>query len=135
MSCTVRIASPLHSYTAGASRVEGRGATLAEVLGDLEQRFPGIRFRMIDEQDRIRPHLRLFVNTEEARDLARKSIELNPNFPDCHFVLALVYEKLGDSGKAVDHRRIAEEVDPVIARKLRRMFENKSKRRASRQST
>jgi sulfur-carrier protein len=70
MSCTVRIASPLHAYTAGASRVEGRGATLAEVLGDLEQRFPGIRFRMIDEQDRIRPHLRLFVNTEEARDLA-----------------------------------------------------------------
>jgi sulfur-carrier protein len=70
MSCTVRIASPLHSYTAGASRIAGRGATLGEVLGDLEQRFPGIRFRMIDEQDRIRPHMRLFINTEEARDLA-----------------------------------------------------------------
>ena len=70
MSCTVRIASPLHSYTAGAARVEGRGDTLAEVLGDLERRFPGIRFRMIDEQDRIRPHMRLFVNSEAARDLA-----------------------------------------------------------------
>jgi molybdopterin synthase sulfur carrier subunit len=70
MACTVRIASPLHSYTAGASRVEGRGATLAEVLGDLELRFPGIRFRMIDEQDRIRPHMRLFINSQEARDLA-----------------------------------------------------------------
>ncbi|HEY2275467.1 MAG TPA: MoaD/ThiS family protein [Steroidobacteraceae bacterium] len=70
MSCTVRIASPLHSYTAGASRVEGRGVTLAEVVGDLERRFPGIRFRMIDEQDRIRPHMRLFVNSQEARDLA-----------------------------------------------------------------
>ena len=69
MSCTVRIASPLHSYTAGASRVEGHGATVAEVLGDLERRFPGIRFRMIDEQDRIRPHMRLFVNSQEARDL------------------------------------------------------------------
>jgi molybdopterin synthase sulfur carrier subunit len=70
MSCTVRIASPLHSYTGGASRVDGRGATLAEVLGDLEQRYPGIRFRMIDEQNRVRPHLRLFINSEEARDLA-----------------------------------------------------------------
>ena len=70
MSCTVRIASPLHSYTAGAARVDGRGDTLAEVLGDLEQRFPGIRFRMIDEQDRIRPHMRLFVNSEAARDLS-----------------------------------------------------------------
>jgi sulfur-carrier protein len=70
MSCTVRIASPLHAYTAGASQVEGRGSTLAEVLGDLERRFPGIRFRMIDEQNRIRPHMRLFVNSDEARDLA-----------------------------------------------------------------
>jgi len=70
MSCTVRIASPLHSYTSGAATVEGRGSTLAEVLSDLEQRFPGIRFRMIDEQSRIRPHLRLFVNSEEARDLS-----------------------------------------------------------------
>lgn len=70
MSCTVRIASPLQSYTAGAARVDGHGATLAEVLGDLEQRFPGIRFRMIDEQGRIRPHMRLFVNTDAARDLA-----------------------------------------------------------------
>lgn len=70
MSCTVRIASPLHSYTAGACEVDGRGNTLAEVLGDLEQRFPGIRFRMIDEQNRIRPHMRLFVNSDEARDLA-----------------------------------------------------------------
>jgi molybdopterin converting factor small subunit len=70
VSCTIRIASPLHSYTAGAARVEGRGETLAEVLGDLEQRFPGIRFRMIDEQNRIRPHLRLFINSDEARNLA-----------------------------------------------------------------
>jgi molybdopterin synthase sulfur carrier subunit len=68
--CTVRIASPLHSYTSGASAVDGHGNTLAEVLGDLEQRFPGIRFRMIDEQNRIRPHLRLFINADEARDLA-----------------------------------------------------------------
>ena len=70
MSCTVRIASPLHSYTAGAARVDGHGDTLAEVLGDLERRFPGIRFRMIDEQDRIRPHMRVFVNSEQALDLA-----------------------------------------------------------------
>ncbi|MGP8034717.1 MAG: MoaD/ThiS family protein [Steroidobacteraceae bacterium] len=69
MSCTVRIASPLHSYTAGAATVAGSGNTLEEVLGDLERRFPGIRFRMIDEQDRIRPHLKLFVNADEARDL------------------------------------------------------------------
>jgi sulfur-carrier protein len=70
MPCTVRIASPLRSYTAGAATVHVRGQTLAEVLGSLEQRCPGIRFRMIDEQDRIRPHVRLFVNASEATELS-----------------------------------------------------------------
>jgi sulfur-carrier protein len=69
MSCLVRIASPLRSYTAGAATLAARGRTLAEVLAHLEQRCPGIRFRVIDEQDRIRPHMRLFVNASEAREL------------------------------------------------------------------
>jgi molybdopterin converting factor small subunit len=70
MSCTVRIASPLRSYTAGASSVAADGSTLHDVLLDLEQHFPGILFRMVDEQDRIRPHMRLFVNTSEAKKLS-----------------------------------------------------------------
>ena len=52
-----------------AEEVEARGATLAELLADLERRYPGMRFRMIDEQDRIRRHIRIFVNQEQARDL------------------------------------------------------------------
>jgi sulfur-carrier protein len=68
-NCTVRVASPLRSYTDGASSVAAKGATLAEVLADLDRRFPGMRFRMIDEQDRIRRHIRLFVNTREANRL------------------------------------------------------------------
>ncbi len=69
MACTVRIASPLRSYTGGAATVSARGSSLAQVLGSLEERCPGIRFRIIDEQDRIRPHLRLFVNSSEAQEL------------------------------------------------------------------
>ena len=71
-SCTVRIASPLRSYTAGAATLSTCGNNLAEVLSALDERFPGIRFRMIDEQDRIRPHLRLFVNSSEACTLTAK---------------------------------------------------------------
>jgi molybdopterin converting factor small subunit len=70
MSCTVRIASPLRSYTNGASRVDAAGATVSEVLADLERRYPGMRFRMIDEQERIRQHIRIFVNTSEAKRLS-----------------------------------------------------------------
>ena len=70
MACTVRVASPLRSYTKGSSTVPAQGGTLHEVLGDLDRRFPGMRFRMIDEQDRIRQHIRLFVNTQEAPALS-----------------------------------------------------------------
>ena len=66
----VSIPSPLRSYTAQRSEVEAEGASLAEVLADLDRQFPGIRFRMIDEQDRLRPHMRLFVNKVETRALA-----------------------------------------------------------------
>lgn len=66
---TVRVASPLRSYTAGAAEVRAAGATIAELLADLERDHPGMRFRMIDEQDRIRPHIRIFVNQREVRTL------------------------------------------------------------------
>jgi sulfur-carrier protein len=64
----VLIPSPLLSYTK-VKDVEATGATLAELVLDLERRYPGIRFRMIDEQDRMRPHIRFFVNEEQAFDL------------------------------------------------------------------
>jgi len=66
----VRVAALLHSYTRGASVVQATGETLGEVLDDLERRFPGIRFRVVDEQDRLRPHVRFFVNGADARDVA-----------------------------------------------------------------
>ncbi len=65
----VLIPTPLRSYT-GERQVEAAGATIAELLADLDRHHPGIRFRMVDEQDRLRPHIRLFVNGELARDLA-----------------------------------------------------------------
>ena len=69
-ACTVRIASPLRSYTGGAAKVAADGATLSEVLADLDRQFPGIRFRMIDEQDAIRPHIRLYVDAREVKSLS-----------------------------------------------------------------
>jgi sulfur-carrier protein len=65
----VSIPSPLLSYTGGRVTVEAAGATLAGLLRDLDRRYPGIRFRMIDEQDQIRPHVRIFVNGAQVRDL------------------------------------------------------------------
>lgn len=65
----VYIPSPLRSYTAQRDEVEAAGATVAELLDDLNRQFPGIRFRMIDEQDAIRQHMRIFVNGEQISGL------------------------------------------------------------------
>ena len=67
----VLIPSPLRSYT-GASEVDAEGDTLDAVLRDLDRRHPGLRFRMVDEQDRIRPHIRVFVDGEQVFDLGRR---------------------------------------------------------------
>lgn len=64
----VLIPSALRSYTE-SGWVDASGATLADVLADLDRIYPGIRFRMIDEQNRIRPHIRFFVAGTQARDL------------------------------------------------------------------
>ncbi|MFZ3321681.1 MAG: MoaD/ThiS family protein [Usitatibacter sp.] len=65
----VLLPSPLAGYTAGKREVEAEGATLAELLADLDRRYPGIRFRVVDEQDAVRPHIRFFVNRELVRSI------------------------------------------------------------------
>lgn len=68
----VRIPTPLFSYTDGLALVEANGATLDEITHDLDRQFPGLRFRIVDEQDQIRPHVKFFVNREQVKDLALK---------------------------------------------------------------
>lgn len=67
----VLIPSQLQSYTGGASQVTVAGTSVAEALKDLDRLFPGIRFRVIDEQDRIRRHMRLFVGQDRQLDIGR----------------------------------------------------------------
>ena len=62
----VIIPSPLLSYTKQRKEVEAAGATVGQLLNDLNQQYPGIRFRLIDEQDAIRRHMKVFVNGEQV---------------------------------------------------------------------
>lgn len=75
MEHRVHVPTPLRSYTGQESTVDAAGGTLGEVLATLNDRYPGIRFRMIDEQDRVRPHIKLFVNDTVVEDLTQ---ELKP---------------------------------------------------------
>lgn len=49
--------------------VETRGETLRDMLDALEQDYPGIRFRLVNEQGQLREHLKLFINQRVAPDL------------------------------------------------------------------
>lgn len=66
----VLIPGALLSYT-GQNWVEAAGATVADVIDDLEARYPGIRFRMIDEQGNIRRHMRMFFDGEMVLELSQ----------------------------------------------------------------
>lgn len=70
----VLVPSPLYTYTQ-RREVAARGGTLAELLLDLDRQYPGIRFRMVDEQDRIRAHVRVFVNGEQEFALGRALVD------------------------------------------------------------
>ena len=63
---TVFIPTQLRNYTGGATSVRASGATVDEALRDIDARFPGIRFRVIDEQNRIREHVRIFADGDRA---------------------------------------------------------------------
>ncbi len=66
----INVPAPLRSYTDKQRVIEAGGATLAEMLADIDRRYPGFRFRIIDEQDDIRPHIKIFVNEQLVRDLS-----------------------------------------------------------------
>lgn len=62
--------TPLAEYTAHRREVEARGSTLDEAFADLDRQYPGLRFRVIDEQGAIRPHIKMFVNRLQASSIA-----------------------------------------------------------------
>ena len=64
----VLVPGALRSYT-GAGEVQAEGATLEQLFADLDRRYPGLRFRVVDEQGLLRANMRLFVNGLGVRDL------------------------------------------------------------------
>jgi molybdopterin converting factor small subunit len=80
----VFIPQPLLSYTS-KPQVDAEGASLAELLDDLDRLYPGIRFRVVDEQDRMRKHIKFFVNREQV---GRLDVALEPS-DEVHIFQAL----------------------------------------------
>ena len=68
----VLIPSPLQSYTNGNRLLEATGATVSDLLHELDRQYPGLRFRMIDEQEQLRPHMLIYVGGERTRVLGTR---------------------------------------------------------------
>jgi molybdopterin converting factor small subunit len=68
MAIEVRIPTILRTYTGGAMSVEGSGATLAELLGDLDARHGGLRERLVDDGG-LRRFVNVYLNDEDVRFL------------------------------------------------------------------
>ena len=68
METKVRIPTPLRTLTGGADEVAATGATLAEVIEDLEKLHPGIRDRLLDEKG-VRRFINIYVGEEDVRFL------------------------------------------------------------------
>jgi molybdopterin converting factor small subunit len=66
----VYIPTPLRSYTKHQTEVQATGSTLEGLLSDLDRRYPGFRFRIINEQNSIREHIKIFINQDQAMDLS-----------------------------------------------------------------
>ena len=67
MSATVRIPTILRTFTSGAGEVSAEGATLRDVLDNLDTSFPGIRDRILDEQGVLRRFVNVYVGDDDVR--------------------------------------------------------------------
>jgi molybdopterin synthase sulfur carrier subunit len=66
MSVTVSIPTILRTHTGGEKRVNASGATLADVISDLEANYSGISERLV-ENGKLHRFVNIYVNDEDVR--------------------------------------------------------------------
>lgn len=76
MVVKIRIPTPLQRLTGNKSEVEGKGKNIAELLQDLEAKYPGIKDRICDEKGKIRRFVNIYVNEEDVRFLQGEQTEI-----------------------------------------------------------
>ena len=66
----VRIPTPLRKFTGGAEEVTANGNTVAALVADIEEQFPGIHERICDGEGRVRRFVNIYVNGDDIRFLS-----------------------------------------------------------------
>ena len=76
MSITVRIPTPLQKLTGDQGEVSAAGASVQELLQDLERKYPGLKERLCDPSGKLRRFVNLYVNEEDIRFLKQEATPL-----------------------------------------------------------
>jgi molybdopterin synthase sulfur carrier subunit len=66
MEAIVRIPAALRTLTGGADEIKAQGATVRDIIEDLEARHPGLRDRLLDEKG-VRRFINIYVGEEDVR--------------------------------------------------------------------
>jgi molybdopterin synthase sulfur carrier subunit len=69
MGLRVRVPTPLRRFTQGAEEVSAQGSTMRALVEDLEQKYPGIKERICDENGKVRRFVNVYVNGDDIRFL------------------------------------------------------------------
>ena len=77
MGVMIRIPSPLRRITGGQDRVEVEGITLSETINGLEDQFPGIKERLLDEAGELKHFVNVYVNGEDVQFLQGLNTPIN----------------------------------------------------------
>ena len=76
MSVNIRIPAPLRKITSGESEIQGEGATLKNLIDNLESSYPGISEKLISEKGKLHPFINLYINDEDVRYLDELDSEI-----------------------------------------------------------
>ena len=69
MAITVRIPAPLRKVTNDKDRVEVEAENLTDMVDAMEEQFPGIKERLLDEFGELRHFVNIYVNGEDVQFL------------------------------------------------------------------
>ncbi len=75
---TVFLPTPLRRYADGQSKVQVDGATLGDILTNLDTAYPGLKDRLFDESGEIKRFIQVFVNEEDVRALQGQATPVGP---------------------------------------------------------
>lgn len=87
MAIVVKIPAPLRKLTAGSGEVEAQGETVAQVLDDLEQRYPGLKERLCEGDGELRRFINIYVDGEDIRFLNGLATPIQSGEPGSEIVI------------------------------------------------